>query len=104
MSNTIIHQADQYVLPIKVKYNYETVTPDTVDDIRISVGGFVQSHGNNELQFDGENWLFNLKQEHTARLPSKTKCQVEIKFSNTRIHSSVFEIDVKESLLRGVWQ
>lgn len=99
-----IYQADQYYIPFRVEMDGAVVKPADVDGVRIALGGVVQVYPDGMLSFDGEeNWMFGLSAEESQSMIGSVSCQVEIKKGANRQHSEVFYVDVKKSILKGVW-
>lgn len=100
---TSFHQADQFALQFNLTSGGEPITPDNVTGVRIVVGHVIHEYPKGSLTYDGKRWLFPLLASQSALMGKDTKCQVEIKVGDDRIHSDEFFVDVKDSKLKGGW-
>lgn len=73
-----IMQGDQYILPMRVKIDGETLRGDNVDRMEVSIGA-VQKSSPGEVEFDGARWLVPLTQEDTFKLhPGDNQCHIRV--------------------------
>jgi hypothetical protein len=95
---TVIFQGDQYYIPFRIKRNGVVVTPDNMDEVKISFGGHIQKHPG-ELTFDGfENWLYHLSADVSRSLSGQAPVQVQTVKDGVVQHSSKTFVDVDGSL------
>lgn len=45
-------QGDSYLVPIRIKYQGNYITPEDIDDVRIQIGYSLKSYSDNQLEFD----------------------------------------------------
>lgn len=95
-----IHQGDQYFIPVRLKYNNEVVTPESVDDVIIKVGNTEQSYKNGELYFEEGKFYYQLTEEMTKNMNTTALLQVLLVFGDNKIHSSVQKIPVEISIIK----
>jgi hypothetical protein len=93
-----IYQADQYIIPFSIRHKKEIVTPEMVSDVTIVIGDLVKRYSENALQFLDGQWLFPLKREETISMSEDAKCQIEIIYGESIVHSKPFDVKVKSSL------
>lgn len=99
---TVIFQGDQYYIPFRIKRNGVVVTPDNMDEVKISFGGHIQKYPG-ELTFDGfENWLYHLSADVSRSLSGQTPAQVQTVKDGVIQHSSKIFVEVDGSLFGEV--
>ena len=94
----VIHQGDQYYLPITITNDNILITPDNIDDIRIKVGGVIKKYSNNTLLFENETWLFPITQKNSLKWKGPTDCQIQYKQNDNIITSDIYTIIVDSSM------
>ncbi len=101
----IIYQGDQNLLPIKIKKGDTVISADMVDKVRIGVGQFTDKYPDGDIAYDNGYWLFPLTEEKTYQLlAGKSKIQAQVNFpGNVIISSVVYDGNIGQSLLKGVW-
>ena len=103
----IIHNGDQYYIPVKIKKDGVVVTSADVADVRIQIGTTMQSYGANELTFDSatNSWLFHLTEEISRGLNRESQFQVGIKAASETewYYSDTSVITVGASAIRDRW-
>lgn len=101
---TVIQQGDQYAIEIVVKNGETVVTPETCDDMRIRLGGFIRSYGRGELSCEDGVWRFPMTQEMSLSFRGgMTSLQAQFKDGSEVRGTPVYPVEVDLSVLREVW-
>lgn len=103
----MIYQGDQLFIPILVKEDDKVITPEDVDDIRISVDGVEKRYSKGEITFNADEglWYYFLKSTDSINMKDNVYCQVEIKRGLIRRHGPRFMANIGASVesLKGEW-
>lgn len=101
----IIYQGDQYLLPIKIKQGDTVISDEMVEKVRIGIGPFKDLYPDGGITYADGYWLFPLTETMTYDLlAGENKLQAQVNFpGNVVISSVVYEGEIGQSLLRGVW-
>lgn len=91
--SNIIMQGDQYVIPIKIKYNGNYIDVSNVTTIQIMIGELVKYYkqdGSGEISYNNETneFYFPLTQEETFNMSGPQDAQIRIKFENEEIRGT----------------
>lgn len=98
-------QGDSYGLEIEIlNDDGVTVTEEDVSDLEITIGHLTKTYRDEEVTFDGENWIFPLSQEETFDFPpSAVKAQLRIVWSNGQVEGvPLGKLRVDESMSKEV--
>lgn len=96
----IIHQGDQYYLPISIENNSIFITPNDIDDLRIKIGNIVKVFSKGELLYEDNNWLFPILQKNSLNWRGPIECSVQLKQGNNIITSDKYTILVDLSTFK----
>lgn len=98
-----VFQGDQYYIEFAIKTDGVPVSPESIDQITISVGGNEQSFPDGKLTYSQDGiWLYYLSASASSRMAGKTPCQVALYSGGVIQHSCVFSIDVQKSIIGGI--
>lgn len=99
----MIYQGDMYLIPITVTRQGTTVTPENIDDIKIQIGRNLKKYSDGDLTFSNGKWYFPLTQQESLKLNHTVPVQVQILSGTEVIGSAVQEVEVGDSIIKGVW-
>ena len=106
MSDIIIHQGEQILIPFEIKLNGDAVTPADVDGIKIKVINRTCKYPDGDLIWNDEDdtWDYPLTQEQSFDLSARpSEAQISIKIGSSIIPSDVFSVDVRNSIIKELW-
>lgn len=101
----IIHQGDQYAIPIKIKSDNLIITPDNCTDVRVKINNKMISYSTGELTFNEieQLWRFPLTEDISFGYSMKVQIQIAVKFDDDYVYSPVQQIDVENSIIKDFW-
>lgn len=98
-------QGDSYALPLEIKSDGDTITPDTLVNIEVSIGKIVKTMKDGGVSYDGENGVFlaHLSQDDTFALTGREIVQARLKFVSGDVRGVDFgEMFVDKSISKVV--
>lgn len=100
-----IQKGDQYSIPLALKFNGEDVTPQTVDDVRVQIGGILLAYVGGSLTYDSESkvWFFPLTEEQTRDMPPVVCFQCAVKQGHDLYYSDISYIPFGDSIIKETW-
>lgn len=99
-------QGDEYYIPVIIWMGETTITPENATGVKVGIGKFEREWPDGGLTFQEESgaWLFPLTQEASLKMPEgKVDFQVKARFGTQIVHSQVTQVDVHETIFKGVW-
>lgn len=103
-----LHQGDQLVLRVSIKYDGAPLTPDMVDGVKVKIGNVQHTYPDGELTYEpySQRWLFPVTQEQTLAMRRAVEKQVQINFGGTPaeiINSDIITSDIRPTIIKEVW-
>jgi len=101
-----IQKGDQYAIPFTIKVGGVAVTPQTCDDVKISICGVTKSYLDNEITYNSTSnvWEYPLTEAMTKNKAFYlTEYQVAIKVGSDYVYSQVGNLPVNNSIISEEW-
>ena len=98
----VIHQGDQYLIPIQVFSGEEEMTPDTLDDLTVKIAGVVKSYSANEMEYDAVLgcWLYPLDSYQSRSIKrNRTDAQIAVRIGDSCFYSAVQKVASSYSII-----
>ena len=89
-----ILQGDSYFIGIRIKVNGEPINIDEVKKIEFTLGS-LKKYYDEDVKYDGENFLFPLSQQETINLQGPQIFEVRVKFNDNFVVGKLYgEVNV----------
>lgn len=98
----VMHQGDQYYLPVIITTDGIVVTPGMVDDVKVKVESYIKSYSDNELEFSVSMncWLYPLTAEESRSfMRNRVDVQVAVRIADSYAYSAVQKTAVSYSTI-----
>ncbi len=101
----MIHQGDQYAIPVKIKIGNEIITPDNCTDVRIKINDKLLEYRSGSLLYNDieKVWQFPLTEKVSFAYGNTARIQIGVKFDDDFIYSTVKKIEVGSSIIKEFW-
>lgn len=102
----VIHKGEQFIVPVEVKIDDTSVAPEDIDGLRIQIGDRLCEWPDGELEYDSDNavWNYPLTEEQSMTMyAGQRKAQISVKIGDAILNTDVFNIDVKDSIIKRRW-
>lgn len=103
---TVIHQGDQYLVPITITQGETVITPEICSDVRIMLGSYLKYFSAGEIIYDeNAGWLFPLTEDMSRSMSKRVDAVVGVKFGPDDIyHTKKKTIVVDDNNIGEAWR
>ena len=101
----IIHQGDQYAIPVKIKLGNEIITPGNCNDVRIKINDKLLEYSTGGLLYSATEqvWQFPLTESISFNYGNTVMIQIAVKLGTDYLYSPVKKVEVGSSIIKELW-